>query len=169
MHSRLLRTTLAFAILSLGASLVHASDVTGVFKSMDGQDTRMSEYVGKGKWTLVMLWATDCHICSQEAPTISAFHDAHKDRDATVLGLSMDGYEKKAAVQQFVDRHSTTFPNLIGEMTEVALAYESQTQLRLRGTPTFLLYNPDGKLVGQNVGPMRIAALESFIERKSTQ
>lgn len=146
-----------------------AVDPGAIFKSLEGEETRLSEYVGQGKWTLVMLWTSDCHICAVEAPTISGFHDQHKDRDATVLGVAMDGYENKADVISFIDRNSATFPNVIGELAEVAFSYQAATSQALRGTPTFVLFNPAGELVGQQVGPLAVASLEAFISRKSGQ
>lgn len=45
---------------------------------IDGKPVTTEADVGIGKWQLVMLWATDCHICGEMKPLMSAFHDKHK-------------------------------------------------------------------------------------------
>ena len=49
----------------------------------------------------------------------------------------------------------------------VSLNYEVITEESFRGTPTFLLFTPEGELIGNMPGKLSINALESFIERKS--
>ena len=39
----------------------------GGLQDFDGQPKSISDYAGKGKWLVVMIWASDCHICNQEA------------------------------------------------------------------------------------------------------
>ena len=41
------------------------------------------------------------------------------------------------------------------------------TEENLRGTPTYLLFNPEGELLGNNPGRLSVEAIESFIARKS--
>lgn len=136
-------------------------------KTLDNQPTELNEYVGQGKWVLVMLWASDCAICMQQEPAISAFHDAHQATDAVVVGISIDGYEKINAVNGYLDRFKPNFVNLVGELDNIAASYETAAQEPFRGTPTYLLYTPQGKLVGNNPGPLRTKAIEQFIEKQS--
>ena len=58
-----------------------------------------------------------------------------------------------------------SFDNLIGELTVVAFNYEASTEEPLQGTPTYMMFNPQGQLVGHNPGPVKIEALEKFIQR----
>ena len=123
--------------------------------------------IGQGKWTLVMIWVTNCHICKEQKPKISAFHNEHKGIDASVFGIAMDGAGKLSKVKDFIVKHKVTFPNFVGDMMGVMKDYEKLTNEPFRGTPTYLLFNPDGVLKGNNPGPVTISALESFIERHS--
>ncbi len=136
-------------------------------KTLDNQPTRLNEYVGHGKWVLIMLWASDCTICMQQEPTISAFHDSHQTIDAIVVGISIDGYRKIDAVNTYLDRFKPSFTNLVGELDNIAAGYQSATQEQFLGTPTYLLYTPEGKLVGNNPGPLKTSAIERFIENRS--
>jgi thiol-disulfide isomerase/thioredoxin len=142
-----------------------ASDWTEV-RTLEGKFTTLSQYFEKDKWTLVMLWTTDCGVCQREYPEISKFHDKHKDIDAKVLGVSLDGYSHLEKIKKHINEMPMTFENLIGEVTVVAFNYETATEEPLRGTPTFLMFNPQGQLVGHNPGPVKPEALEKFISRK---
>ncbi|MEJ2114839.1 MAG: TlpA disulfide reductase family protein [Gammaproteobacteria bacterium] len=146
-------------------NIVSASDWTEV-RTLDGKFTTLSQHFEKDKWTLVMLWTTNCGICQREYPIMSEFHNKHKDIDAKVLGVSLDGYSKLDAITQHISEMPMTFDNLIGEITVVAFNYKSATEEALRGTPTFLMFNPAGQLVGHNPGPVKPEALEKFISNK---
>lgn len=136
-------------------------------QELDGDIVRLEERVGGGKWLLVMLWATDCHICKQQKPEMSRFHDKHKDTDAEVLGIALDGMGAVDEVKSYLEDHKPSFPNYVGEIAIVASHYLVLTEENLRGTPTYLLFNPDGELVGNNPGPLSVEALEQFISKKS--
>ena len=36
--------------------------------SVDGNRADADEHFNNGKWTLVMLWATNCHVCHEQKP-----------------------------------------------------------------------------------------------------
>jgi len=147
--------------LTLFAPVVFAA-ITGL-QDFKGKPHTLDEYKGKGKWTIVMLWASDCHVCNQEANQYVAFHKKHKDKDATVLGISLDGEAKKIDAEGFLTEHSINFPNLIGEPIGVATIFRDLTGDIFRGTPTFLIYSPDGDLRAQQVGAVPTNLIEQFM------
>jgi len=132
-----------------------------------GKQHQLSEYTGKGKWTVVMIWAHDCHNCNDEAHQYVAFHKKHQSSDAQVIGISLDGKAKQPKAQAFVDRHKLNFDNLIGEPIEVAGIYEDLTGVEFFGTPTFLIYNPAGELRAQQAGAVPTSIIEAFMEKES--
>lgn len=134
-----------------------------------GQLHQLNEYTGKGKWTVVMIWAHDCHNCNDEAHQYVAFHKKHKDSDAEVIGISLDGLNKQKKAEAFVSRHNLNFDNLIGEPIEVAGIYEDLTGVEFFGTPTFLIYNPVGELRAQQAGAVPATIIEQFIKKESTK
>lgn len=140
----------------------------GGLTDLNGKPHTVGDYLGDGKWTLVMIWASDCTVCNREAYQYVDFHTFHKDEDARVLGISMDGPGGVADAKQFVARHSINFPNLIGEPSEVANLYTSATGEPWRGTPTFMLYDPKGKLRAQQVGAVPPDLISDFIARNSS-
>ena len=157
-------------ILWLSVLLGSASAVAGDNPFLDlvdvtGKDADVSSAIGEGKWTLVMLWATDCHICTKQKPEISAFYDKHKSENVDVFGIALDGRDNLDDVNSYLTRHQPTFPNYVGEIGVVAVNYQMLTEEPLRGTPTYLLFNPEGELKGNNPGPVSPGAIESFIAK----
>lgn len=135
---------------------------------IDGNAVTDQASVGNGKWILVMIWATDCAICREQKPQISAFHTSHKDKNAEVFGIALDGRDALAAVQAYVDNHDVSFPTYIGELPVVASALQQIAEEPLRGTPTYLLFDPSGEIKGVNPGPLSPGSIERFIEKNSS-
>jgi len=154
-------------LLMSALCLMSAAVIAGPLKDFNGKPQSMDNFAGKGKWLVVMLWASDCHVCNVEAENYIQFHEQYKSKNAQVLGISVDGQVKKADAEAFIKRHHTTFPNLIGEPYEVAQWFSSLTGTAWAGTPTFLIYNPIGELVIQQVGAVPVDLIEEFIKKES--
>ena len=140
---------------------------TTFLKDFDGALHSLEEYTGQGKWAIVMIWASDCQACNQEAKNYVKFNKEHKDKDAFILGISTDGREKKAEAVKFIKRHGVDFDNLIDEPENVARLYQGLTGQAFVGTPTFLLFSPSGELRAAQVGAVPTDIIESFIARET--
>jgi len=151
---------IAFAILLFTPVTFAAIDGLQDFK---GNTQNLDNFKGKGKWTIVMMWASDCHICNEEAHQYVAFHKKHQNKDAAVLGISLDGENKKDDARGFIKEHAINFPNLIGEPIYVAELYRDLTGDSFLGTPTFLIFSPDGNLRAQQVGAVPTDLIEQFM------
>ena len=132
-------------------------------RDFSGETVGLDRHVGKGKWVLVMFWGLNCPICERNKPEINAFHEAHKGKDAEVVGVVINGMENKAAIEQVLQRLPLTFPNYIAELGPMAMNFQIAAGEPFRGTPTYWLFNPEGELLAVNPGPIRKAALENFI------
>lgn len=150
-------------ILLFSIGISHTANWLEV-RTIDGKFTTLSQHFEEGKWTLVMLWTTNCGVCIREYPIMSKFHDNHKDIDAKVIGVSLDGYSQLDSITNHIDEMPMSFDNLIGELTVVAFNYEAFTEESLLGTPTYMMFNPQGQLVGHNPGPVKLETLENFIK-----
>ena len=156
----------ALLVLLIAVSSLSRADVSMELRALDGEYVNLNQYIGNGNWVLVMLWATDCAICKREKPAISAFHDKHRHKDALVLGVALDGYDKIAEIRRYLVEHKPSFPTLVGNIARVSVDYRMLTSESLRGTPTYLLFSPAGELLGNNPGPVRPAAVEAFMARR---
>jgi len=139
------------------------------FEDFNGKPQVLENYIGKGKWLIVMMWASDCHICNREAHQYVDFHLVHSDTDATVLGISLDGESQKKAAEKFIKKHSVDFPNLIAEPEYVSAFYQKLTGQIFAGTPTFLIYSPDGELKATQAGAVPTSLIEEFMKKESAK
>ncbi|MGI9335247.1 MAG: TlpA family protein disulfide reductase [Gammaproteobacteria bacterium] len=146
-----------------GSGANEAADVGLV--DMAGKVTNLESHTGDGKWLVVMVWSVTCGVCAREVPVYSVFHDEHKDRDIKVLGVALDGYAQRNAIESTMKQWDMRFPTLVAEVGVFAFNYELATGERLMGTPTFMVYTPQGELVANNPGPMRTSALVDYIAR----
>ena len=162
--NRLLKKLAVIFILALPLSAFAADQQ---FADFDGNSKSISDYAGKGKWLVVMLWASDCLVCNQEAHQYVDFHTSHKDKDAQMLGISLDGASKKNDAREFLQRHKVNFPSLIGEPLAIATMYQERTGNTWIGTPSFMVFNPQGELIGAQAGAVPVSIIESFIERET--
>lgn len=128
---------------------------------LDGRARNVNEFIGHAKWTIVVAWAHDCHICDRDIDEMASFHVAHRDRDAIVLGVTLDGAEQLKAARAFVKRHRLPFVNLITEPSQAVM--QKFGAGKFVGTPTYYIYDPKGEIVGQNIGPLTRAEAEDFI------
>ncbi len=136
-------------------------------KTWNGEDSSLQQQVGNGKWSVVIFWRHDCEFCKREVPGLSAFHDRNKDSVAEVIGVNIDGYGNKALAEGFVAENKPTFPSMIAELRTVGLSFQQLTEEGLRGTPTYMLFNPAGQLVAIQPGLIDPAAIEAFIAKRS--
>lgn len=152
--------------ISLAAALLLAPALAWatpdlVLKDFSGARHNVNEYIGKGKWVVVTVWAHNCPVCNAEIYQMTFFHDEHHKKDAVVLGVSIDGDAKLDKARAFVDRHSLNFPNLLAEPEQEVLAAFGGGPFI--GTPTFYIYAPDGKLVSQRIGPTTQEQVEEIM------
>lgn len=131
-------------------------------KDMDGIEQPLNQYIGQGKWTVLVIWAEDCEVCNADIETYDFFHEDHKNKNAQVLGVSVDGWDKIKLARDFVKRHSLSFPNLVIEpdMNEIQKLGGGD----FVGTPTIFIYTPDGEIVAAQAGAVPVNIIEDFIK-----
>ncbi len=134
---------------------------------IDGNAVTDQADVGDGEWQVVMIWATNCHVCAEMKPKLSAFHDKYKDSGTKVYGIALDGHARTKQVKQYMIDHKVTFPTYIGELDLIAMNFELNSEAPLTGTPTYMVFTPTGELIAIDYGMLNIEALEKFIARNS--
>ena len=145
---------LAGLLLALMVSAAQAAD----FKVTDtnGKAHSLSGY--KGKWVLVNYWATWCPPCLEEIPDLIALHE-NKKNNLVVIGVAMD-YRNAKQVTDFAEGLLVEYPIVLG--TPEIISQIGPVQ----GLPTTYLFNPEGKMVAQQVGLITRQAVESYIASK---
>lgn len=116
--------------------------------AFDGSASRLSDYVGNGKYVLVDFWASWCGPCKREIPTVIEVYNKYAGDKFTVIGVNIGDKEDsfKAAVpelgipypQIFVPRNSKDEDNAV-------LLYNVET------IPHIMLVAPDGTILERGI------------------
>jgi len=130
---------------------------------------QFEDYITAKQWTVVMFWASDCHVCNVEANQFVKLHTKYHEKNIRVLGISVDGKRKKAAAQEFINIHNINFPNLIGELATITRLYKHYTGETWVGTPTFMVFSPEGKVMAQRAGMLPPELIVGFIESQVSE
>ena len=140
-------------------ALVWAAGPDFRLKDVEGKEHNVNEYIGQGKWTVVAVWSADCPICRRDIYHMTFFYDENRKKNATVLGLSIDGYENRAKAKGFIEDQSLNFPNLVGDVEDAMRLSKTM----FIGTPTYYFFSPQGKYMAQRIGPVTQQQAEHLI------
>ena len=121
-----------------------------VSKTTDGKEVNFSEYVEKGKVTLLDFWASWCGPCIQESEDLKTLYDEYHGKGFNVVSVSLDTDRGKWV--EAIDKHHLPWvhvSSLKGFKDEGALAYAVQA------IPYVVLIDGNGDIVLQNMhGPV---------------
>ena len=160
----LLATGLALACVTSPLASAASPDVT--LEDLQGKSHHFSEYIGRGQWTVLVMWGPRCPPCIEEMPELQSFHDDHKSGKVTVLGVAVDfpsfGAAPREEVAKFAQDYLISFPLLLGS----AEAFTRFCGADLQGVPTTLIYDPQGAIVVRHTGSVTRDMIERFIKNE---
>ena len=135
---------MAAAIQELKKTAIGVMAPDFVQTSLDEKPVKLSDF--RGKYVLVDFWASWCHPCRNENPGLLKAYNAFRDKNFTLLGVSLD--RNKAAWQKAVKDDGlpwTQVADLASKENAAANLYSIQA------IPQNFLIDPQGKIIAKNL------------------
>ena len=123
-----------------------------------GKSVSISSF--KGKFVLVDFWASWCGPCRKENPTVVAAYNEFKNKNFTILGVSLD--ENKESWIQAIEADGLAWTHMSD------LAYWQSASVptyQFGGIPFNVLIDPQGVVIAQSLrGPALSAKLREVLK-----
>ncbi|MDQ3276929.1 MAG: AhpC/TSA family protein [Bacteroidota bacterium] len=125
---------------------------------VNGQPVSLSQF--RGKYVLVDFWASWCQPCRNENPAVVKAYDQFKNKNFTILGVSLD--QNKDAWQQAIQQDGLSWTHVSD------LKFWNNAAAALYGVqsiPYNVLIDPQGNIIAENLhGQELVQTLNSVLK-----
>jgi peroxiredoxin len=113
-------------------------------KDVDGKAVSLSSF--KGKYVLVDFWASWCRPCRMENPNVVNAYNQYKNKNFTVLGVSLD--QAKPSWLQAIQADNLTWTHV----SDLQYWNNAVAQLyHIQSIPANMLIDPTGKIIARDL------------------
>ncbi|WEK17575.1 MAG: TlpA disulfide reductase family protein [Candidatus Pedobacter colombiensis] len=122
---------------------------------IDGKPIKLSDF--KGKYVMLDFWASWCTPCRQENPNVVKAYNTYKDKNFTILGISLD---KDATAW----KSAVAADKLTWAQASDLKDFESPTAMlyAIEAIPSSYIIDPSGKIIAKN---LRGEELDAFLSK----
>lgn len=132
----------------------HCVDFQGT--DIDGNLVKLSDYVGKGNYVVIDMWASWCGPCKREIPNLAEIHNLYNDKGVTVLGVFV--WDDVKNLKPTMEAEKVTWAQIIDSEKCATDLYG------VNAIPAIMLIGPDGTILERG-SSMRGENMKKTIEK----
>ncbi len=118
-------------------------DLSGTFKTLDGEDVPLIDSDLESEVLFLNLWATWCLPCLEEMPAMASLYEEFSDQGLAMVAVSNEDPE---VVRQFLEEHPYPFTILLDPEDTLTL------RLEVMALPTTFIVDRQGRIALQQLG-----------------
>ena len=118
-------------------------DLSGTFKTLDGEDVPLVDPELESKVLFLNMWATWCLPCLEEMPAMASLYEEFSDQGLAMVAISNEDPE---VVRQFLEEHPYPFTILLDPEDSLAL------RLEVMALPTTLIVDRQERIALRQLG-----------------
>lgn len=115
-----------------------------------GVKVKLSDYCGRGNYTLIEFGVSWCGPCKKDVPILKGVYDKYHPHGLNLVSVFLD--EKRDSWTNFITKNAINWIHLSDltgwEDSKAATVYD------IKKVPFYLLINPQGKVIYKSIGTL---------------
>jgi thiol-disulfide isomerase/thioredoxin len=130
-------------------------------KSKDIQSGELIEIGSSRKYTLLDFWGPWCAPCIELTDKLKSINNQFIAKNFQIISIAFDDSEQKDL--KYLQKHEITWTNLFDDRNNSLIV----SKFKVSDFPTFILLDPEGKILIRGVGKETLQKIVSYIKNKT--